>query len=308
MKALALCIAAVGIHFPVLAFNSTCYMPPYGGGEPEGPVAFGDTPCSPSTDDDVARACCGYSDGSICLSNGLCFVPQNNSMLQRSCTDPFWASPGCPITKCVGMRAVLYISRWDTNEGSDANLQFCQSEPEDVPAPGDSGGLWYCRTSSQSCADALSTFGIPQGYFADFRNHTSTSSAAATSTKSVPVSTSADTTKSIPVSTRADVTNHASCNASAATETPPTPEPSCLSYTGGDKTFPRGVIAGAAIGSFCAGLIASGAGILISRRKGLGKHQVMQTTVGRKDETQRPLEGGPLPELPTNRLRGAELE
>ena len=170
MKGLALCIAAVGIHFPVLAFNSTCYMPPYQGGGTEGHVASGDTRCSPSTDDDVARACCGYSDGSICLSNGLCFVPSNNSMLQGSCTDPSWTSPGCPNTKCVGMRAVLYISRWDTNQGSDANLQLCQSAPENVPAPGDSGGLWFCRTSSRSCADAVSTFGIQQGHFADFRN------------------------------------------------------------------------------------------------------------------------------------------
>lgn len=296
MKALALCIVAVGIHFPVVAFNSTCYMPPYQGGGPEGHVASGDTPCSPNTDEGVARACCGYSDGSICLSNGLCFVPGNNSMLQGSCTDPSWTSPGCPNTKCVGMRAILYISGWDTNEGSDANLQFCQSAPENVPAPGDSGGLWYCRTSSQSCADALSTFGIQQGYFADFRNYTSTSSATATSTKSVPVSTSAD------------VTNTALCKASAATETPPTPESSSRSHTGGNNTFSRGAIAGAAIGGFCAGLIASVAGTLISRRRKGGKHQVMQTTVNEKDGMQRLLQAGPLIELPAERPRGAELQ
>ena len=305
MKALALCIAAVGIHFPVLAFSSTCYAPPYSG-QTEGDVASGDTPCSASTNDNVASACCGYSDGSICLSNGLCFVPHNNSMLQGSCTDPSWTSPGCPDTKCVGMHAVRYISRWDTNEGSDANLQFCQSAPEDIPAPGDSGGLWFCRTSSQSCEEAQTTFGIAQGYFADFRNHTSTSSAAPRSTKSVPARRSAD------------VTNTASCKASTATGTPPTPEPSsCPSYTGANNTFSRGAIAGAAIGSFCAGLIASGAGNLISRRRRGGKRQVMQTTVSEKYETQRPLEGGLLPELPTNRLlpelptnrlRGAELE
>ena len=105
MKALVLYIAAVGIPFPALAFNSTCYQPPYQGGGPEGHVAAGDTPCSPTSDDDMARACCGHSDGSICLSNGLCFVPQNNSMLQGSCTDPSWTSPGCPNTNCVGMLA-----------------------------------------------------------------------------------------------------------------------------------------------------------------------------------------------------------
>ena len=165
-----------------------------------------------------------------------------------------------------------------------------------LSAPGDSGGLWHCRTSSQSCADAMSTFGIQQGYFTNVGNHSSASSAAATSTKSVPVSTSAD------------VTNSDSCKASAATETLPTPELSCPSYTGGNNSFSRGAIAGVAIGSFCAGLIASGAGVLISRRRRGGKYQVMQTTVNRKDETQRPLERGSLPEVPPNRLRGAELQ
>ena len=200
---------------------------------------------------------------------------------------------------CISLDGIL-------TRGSDANLQLCQSAPEDVPAPGDSGGIWYCRTTSQPCADALSTFGIQQGHFADFRNYTSTSSAAAMST--ISVTSTKSVTKLVTVSTSADVTNHASRSASAATGTPPTPEPSCPSYTGGVNTFPRGAIAGAAVGSFCAGLIASVVGILTSRRRRGGKHQVMQTTVDRKDETQRPLEGGPLPELPTNRLRGAELE
>lgn len=103
-------IAAIG-GFSALAFNDTCYGPPFQGGGPEGHVYSGDSPCSQSTDDNVARACCGYSDGSICLSNGLCFVPQNNSILQGSCTDPNWTSPGCPETKCVGMRPTLCIYR-----------------------------------------------------------------------------------------------------------------------------------------------------------------------------------------------------
>ena len=109
------------------------------------------------------------------------------------------------------------------------------------------------------------------------------------------------------MSTSADVTTTAGCNASAATETPPTTEPSFPSHTGGDDTFSRGAIAGVAIGSFCAGLVASGAGTLISRRRRGGKNQVMQTTVHEKDGTQRPLEAGTLPELPTNRPREAEL-
>ena len=109
IKALAHCIASLGIHSPVLAFNSTCYQPPYQGGGPEGHVAAGDTPCTPNTDDEVARPCCGYSNGAICLSNGLCFVPQNNSMLQGSCTDPSWSSPGCPGSKCVGMRRRFFV-------------------------------------------------------------------------------------------------------------------------------------------------------------------------------------------------------
>ena len=44
---------------------------------------------------------------------------------------------------------------------------------------------------------------------------------------------------SVSVSTSAEVTNSDSCNASAATETPPTTELSGLSYTGGSDSFSR---------------------------------------------------------------------
>ena len=97
-----------------LAFNSTCYGPPYDGGGPDGPHASGDSPCTQSSNDEEARVCCGYSDGSICLSNGLCFVPANNTMMQGSCTDPTWTSPNCPNpeNRCVGKCSVsrLYCS------------------------------------------------------------------------------------------------------------------------------------------------------------------------------------------------------
>ena len=111
MIVLTLSFAVVGIR-SALAFTDTCYGPPYAGGGPEGPLASGDTPCTKSTDQNRARVCCGYYDGSICLSNGLCFVPQNNSMMQGSCTDPTWKSAECPNTGCVGMHRDLYITWW----------------------------------------------------------------------------------------------------------------------------------------------------------------------------------------------------
>ena len=93
-----------------LTFNSTCYGPPYDGGGPNGPHAPFDSPCTQSSNDEEARVCCGYSDGSVCLTNGLCFVPANNTMMQGSCTDPTWTSPNCPNpeNRCVGK---CFVSR-----------------------------------------------------------------------------------------------------------------------------------------------------------------------------------------------------
>ena len=104
------------------------------------------------------------------------------------------------------------------------------------------------------------------------------------------------------------MTYSASCTASTSTETLCTSQPTCSSNAGGDDVFSRGAIAGAAIGSFCGGLIAFGSVMLISRCRKGGTRQEMQTTVIRGDERQRYLDGGPLPELPANRSsRGAEL-
>ena len=304
MTALALFIAAVGFS-PAFAFNDTCYGPPYQGGGPEGHVFSGHTPCKPSTDDSVARACCSYSGGSICLSNGLCFVPQNNTMLQGSCTDPSWTSPGCPETKCVGIWPHLRVyTSMDVNSTLDANLIMCETTSGDVPADGDSGGLWYCGTPTQSCADATATFGIQQGYLADFRNYSSTSHAVITSTMTVPAISSAR------------VTSDAGSNAAATTGTQHTLEPSCSPHTG---DLSGGAIAGVAIGSFCVGLIVSGVGIFVFRRRGGGKHEVVQTAMEGKDNTQQHWEGRSgivemssaddrVRELPAGRLRGAELQ
>lgn len=169
----------------------------------------------------------------------------------------------------------------DINENLDSNLLICETTSGDVPAPGDGGGLWYCGTQTESCADAITTFGIQQGYFADFRNFSTTSSAAATPTKSIAAIS------------RAGITNDAGSNASAATGIPHTIEPSCPSHAGGDNTLSGGTIAGIAIGSFCAGLIAFGIIILVFRRRRGGKHQAGQTAIEGKDNTQRYWDRGP---------------
>ena len=118
-----------------LAFNSTCYGPPYDGGGPNGPHASGDSPCTQDSNDEEARACCGYSDGSICLSNGLCFVPANNTMMQGSCTDPTWTSPNCPNpeNRCVGKCSVSCLYWPALTRTQTATFTFATPRPAMYP-------------------------------------------------------------------------------------------------------------------------------------------------------------------------------
>ncbi len=208
-----------------------------------------------------------------------------------------------PNVLVYGPHLRVYTSM-DANSTLDANLIMCEATSGDVPADGDGGGLWYCGTQTESCADATASFGIQQGYFADFRNYSSTSHAVATSTKSVPASSSAR------------VTSDAGSNAAATTGTQHTPEPSCSPHTG---DLSGGAIAGVAIGSFCVGLIVSGVGIFVFRRRGGGKHEVVQTAMEGKDNAQQHWEGRSgivemssaddrVRELPASRLSGAELQ
>lgn len=113
--------------------------------------------------------------------------------------------------------------------------------------------------------------------------------------------------------------NDAGSNASAATGIPHTIEPSYPSHAGGDNTLSGGAIAGIAIGSFGAGLIAFGIVILVFRRRRGGKHQAVQTAIEEKDNTQRHWDRGPetvgrpstedpVCELPAQSSCGVELQ
>lgn len=165
----------------------------------------------------------------------------------------------------------------ESNEDLDDNLQVCESSSQDVPAPGDTGGVWYCggglASPIQSCSDARGagkTFGIPQGLFADFRNFSSSSSVVATPTKSI-----------ITVTVTTDVGD----NTSSATDLLHTTEPSCPAHTGSQNTLSgRGrAIASIAIGGVSAILIAFGIGILSERRRAQRASSVQTHIEGSRD-------------------------
>ena len=162
----------------------------------------------------------------------------------------------------------------ESNEHLDDNLQVCESSSQDVPAPGDAGGVWYCGGGSaspiQSCNDARQagkTFGIPQGQFADFRNFSSSSSAAATPSKSISA---------------VIITTNAGGQTSTVTVPANTLGPSCPAHTGGENTLSDGKIAGIVIGSVSAILIAVAIGILSERRRAR-RAGTVQTAEGNND-------------------------
>ena len=245
MIVLAFFIVAVGV--PAFAFNSTCYQPPFFGTGGIGPVDPNSTPCSQSTDDNEASACCGYSDGSICLSNGLCFVPASNTMQQGSCTDPTWGSDNCPnfirsssasssattnASHCVGMYTTLCVTLMECNVSTDTNLHICDSTWTDTPSPGDAKGQWYCgggTPNPTSCSDAETKFGIQPGFLADHRNSSSSSSATATVTVSTTVVPSAC------------VTADAGREYPSATANPSISQISCPSHAGSEAGIGAGI-------------------------------------------------------------------
>lgn len=76
----------VTIHEYFLSFaDAACYLP-------NGQEAVGDTPCNPNGD---SICCPGDAGASVCLSNGLCFVPSQNVIARSSCTDQSWSSSAC---------------------------------------------------------------------------------------------------------------------------------------------------------------------------------------------------------------------
>ena len=169
----------------------------------------------------------------------------------------------------------LFFVLAESNEHLDDNLQVCESSSQDVPAPGDAGGVWYCGGGSaspiQSCNDARQagkTFGIRQGQFADFRNFSSSLSAAATSSKSISAVT---------------ITTDAGGKTSTVTGPPNTLEPSCPAHTGDENTLSGGRIAGIVIGSVSAILIAVAIGILSERRRARRAGTVQTAIKGNKD-------------------------
>lgn len=80
----ALCFLVNVLYLNVVV-EATCYTP-------NGNEASGDSPCS---SDGNTMCCPGPPGASVCLSNGLCFVPSQNAVARSSCTDQSWSSSAC---------------------------------------------------------------------------------------------------------------------------------------------------------------------------------------------------------------------
>lgn len=167
--------------------------------------------------------------------------------------------------------------------------------------PGEAGGLWYCGTQRESCNGLAKTFGIEPGFFADFRNLSSSSSAAATPTKSTTASLSVITSTLEPFCASETCSEAGPANTSSPTSESPTP-PKQRS-----NTLSGGAIIGIAIGSVCAGF---GIGVLFLRLRRGRKYAALQPATGDKNNMQalqRPNAENSIRELAAERYHGVEL-
>lgn len=154
LSTLALLVNAIAAD----ASSAKCYYP-------NGDYQPLDTPCNPHAKE---SNCCAPDD--ICLSNGLCYraninrlhrgVSEPHTLIEspltgpsQSCTDPTFSSDSC-TSICTGPN--------DISTGF-ADVLECPLTSN-----------WYCGWGNQSRCNERMTFQIPDGYFADNRNVSST--------------------------------------------------------------------------------------------------------------------------------------
>lgn len=179
-------ICASWILLPHIVLAQTCYYP-------NGDISTSDYPCS--SDSDFDGLCCPLNWQ--CLSNGLCYLENEQYYGRYTCTDQTWQSSGCPELCTDG----------NTDYGDQAVLQ-CQ------------GGEWCCdhnRSSSNVCCDSTNSndfFPLAEGTSVAFISTTGPAAASPSIVVS-PVdggTTSSDTTSS--------ATTSKSSSSSATTPTP----------------------------------------------------------------------------------------
>ena len=79
----ALCASCCILILPRIVYAQTCYYP-------NGDISTSDYPCS----SDVDGLCCPLNWQ--CLSNGLCYLDNEQYYGRYTCTDRTWSAIGCP--------------------------------------------------------------------------------------------------------------------------------------------------------------------------------------------------------------------
>ena len=90
-------ICATCILLPRTVLAQTCYYP-------NGDVSTSDYPCSSN----VEGLCCPLNWQ--CLSNGLCYLDNEQYYGRYTCTDQTWSAPGCPEICTDGLHPQHFIS------------------------------------------------------------------------------------------------------------------------------------------------------------------------------------------------------
>jgi hypothetical protein len=128
-KAILLLLCIAPLHVQCI-----CYFP-------NGNTADDNFPC---TDDERHSACCGR--GVVCLSGGLCEMPEGSSnqdpYVRGSCTDRTWRSSSCP-SFCI-----------ENSRGTGAGIKIC-------PGPDVNGVMrLYCTTGEEDSGESQCDRGL----------------------------------------------------------------------------------------------------------------------------------------------------
>lgn len=182
-------ICASWILLPHIVLGQTCYYP-------NGDPSTTDYPCS----SDVEGLCCPLNWQ--CLSNGLCYLENEQYYGRYTCTDQTWQSPGCPEI-CTdgntdsGDQAVLQCSghggNWCCDHNRNASNVCCDSTNSNDFFPLAKGiSVASISTTGPAAASAIIILGNPGNGAQSSSETTSTSP----STSTTPTLTSTSTTKS----------------------------------------------------------------------------------------------------------------
>ncbi|KAM0805018.1 hypothetical protein BDR22DRAFT_885108 [Usnea florida] len=178
-------ICASCILLSHIVFGQTCYYP-------NGDVSTTDYPCSSEGE----GLCCPLNWQ--CLSNGLCYLENEQYYGRYTCTDKTWASSGCPgictdDNTDAGDQAVLQCSghggEWCCDHNRNASNVCCDNTDSDFFSLQKGFSVASISTTGPAAA-SVGIIGNPFNNGAQTPAATSSPSSSTTSTSTTPSSTS----------------------------------------------------------------------------------------------------------------------